>query len=312
MSSAADVLAHNLRVDHQTALVTRAFVAAGVESVLLKGPSIVRWLYADRPRRYQDCDLLVAPDDGERAAAALRTLGFEPAFDEAAMPGWWREHALEWRGHDHFTSVDLHRSVKGVRVDDDHLWRLLRSHTETIEVGGAACEILDAPARCALLALQCAGDGIDRGDVRRAIALADHATWRDAARIAAALEASDAFAAGLRIATTGEAVATKLTLPELKSVEIALRAARAPAEALTVERLANPGRGASRLGILLLKLFPPPAFMRHWSPLARRGRGGMALAYAQRAIWLARRAPTAVRAWRKARSEAQPDVGTGS
>jgi hypothetical protein len=57
---------------------------------------------------------------------------------------------------------------------------------------------------------------------------------------------------------------------------------------------------------VLGKTFPPPAFMRAWSPLARRGALGLALAYAWRPVWLVVHSGAAVRAWRRARRSADP------
>ena len=46
-------------------------------------------------------------------------------------------------------------------------------------------------------------------------------------------------------------------------------------------------------------LFPRPNYMRWWSPLARRGRVGLAGAYLWRAIWVIGQAPRAIHTlWR--------------
>jgi hypothetical protein len=84
-----------------------------------------------------------------------------------------------------------------------------------------------------------------------------------------------------------------------------LRAERAQAPALTFDRLARASGARERLAIVGHKLLPPPTFMRHWSPLARRGRAGLLLAYGQRLMWVAKTAPGAARAWRHARRAAQ-------
>jgi hypothetical protein len=305
MTAAAAVAAHNLRVDHMTADVLRAFDEEGVESVLLKGPSTVRWLYTDQPRRYQDCDLLVPPAAFGAAERVLRGLGFTPAVEQERMPDWWREHSIEWSGPERFTAVDLHRTLKGVGVEDARLWESLSADTETMMVGDFPSTVLSVRARCLLLALESSGDGVYKDDLVRAIERAGESTWREAATLARDLDALAAFAAGLWLAPKGHALAAALALPRARSVDLDLRAGRAPAEALTIERLTRASGPRERIAIACRKLVPPPTFMRHWSPTARRGRAGLVAAYGQRLVWIVRKAPRAVRAWRHARRAAQ-------
>lgn len=307
MSRATEVAAHNLRVDDMTAEVLRALGGEGVESILLKGPSTVRWLWAERPRRYLDCDLLVSPDAIAPAHRALRALGFVPAIDEQRMPAWWREHSVEWRSPERFTAVDLHRTLKGVGVDERCLWDVLRAETETMAVGGFPSAVLSLPARCVVLAVSTADDGVDKGDLARAVERAGEATWRDAARLAADLDALMAFTAGLEVVPRGHALVTRLAVPRKRSVDVALRAGRAPAEALTIDRLTTASGPRERLAIARHKLVPPRTFMRHWSPRARRGRAGLLFAYLERLLWVARRAPRALLAWRRARRVVQEE-----
>src|SRR5436309_3618105 len=78
-----------LRVDQVTAEVVRAFRVAEVPSILLKGPSIAGWLYADgSPRSYIDSDLLVRPDRHSRAEKILEDLRFTPVLADEDTPGW--------------------------------------------------------------------------------------------------------------------------------------------------------------------------------------------------------------------------------
>src|SRR3954467_5750138 len=92
-SGRAAAVAGNLRIDAATAEVVRAFEAAGLRAVLLKGPALADW-YADDPTRsYLDSDLWVGPADVEAAGAVLAGLGFRRAVDDRRLPGWWQEHA---------------------------------------------------------------------------------------------------------------------------------------------------------------------------------------------------------------------------
>jgi hypothetical protein len=299
----AFIAAHNLRIDHTIAEVLRALDDVGVDAVLLKGPSTRRWLYAENPRMYQDCDLLVSPATLDAAERVLRGLGFAPTLEQRKMPEWWREHAVEWV-HPELAGVDLHRTLKGVGVDDARLWDVLGAETDTMVVGGHPITILSAPARALVLALNSAGDGFDNGDLARAVGSADRGTWERAAELARRLDATAWFATGLRLGAMGDALADELGLPRPSSIEAALRG-RARPPALTIDRLARASGTRERVAIVARKLLPPPTFMRHWSPTARRGRAGLLWSYVERLIWVARTAPSAVRAWKRARKSAQ-------
>ncbi len=58
---------------------------------------------------------------------------------------------------------------------------------------------------------------------------------------------------------------------------------------------------AARVRLMLRKAFPSPQLMRTWKPLARRGRVGLALAYAWRPPWLIWQLGPALRAYLGAR-----------
>lgn len=67
-------------LDAATVAALDAFEEAGVQSLLLKGPALVRLLYAENESRgYSDIDLLVAPTDFEHAREALLALGYARA-----------------------------------------------------------------------------------------------------------------------------------------------------------------------------------------------------------------------------------------
>ena len=78
-SSPARITATYLQVDAATAEVLRVEVVC-VESLLLKGISLTRWLSTpDDPGQYLDCDLLVRPVDLTAAERVRSDLGFAPA-----------------------------------------------------------------------------------------------------------------------------------------------------------------------------------------------------------------------------------------
>jgi peptidoglycan/xylan/chitin deacetylase (PgdA/CDA1 family) len=312
VSSAAQITATNLRVDAVTAEVLRGFEAAGVQSMLLKGISVTRWLSThDRPRPYQDSDLLVRTADLGAAERALGELGFRPLINEREMPEWWRDHSATWWRAKDSAKVDLHRTLIGVGATPEELWETLSAHTETIEVGGHPARVLSIPARAFHLALHAGQHGADwdrpLADVELAIEAADEASWQSAADLADSLRATAAFAAGLRLVEPGRALADRLGLPTKLPTEVALRAGSPPPVALGIEQVARARGVRARLEILWRKLVPPASFMRHWSPLARRSTLGLLLAYLWRPIWLLARLPAGFSAWRAARRRTAGD-----
>jgi hypothetical protein len=148
-----------------------------------------------------------------------------------------------------------------------------------------------------------AGWGKGRADLERALVVADEGLWREAAALAARVDAVEAFAAGLRMAPDGERLAQRLELPQPSSVDVALRAATAPPVALGVEQLARAAGWRARAAILGRKLVPPAEFMRHWDRRAADSRPRLALAYVRRPFWLLRHAPAGARAWWRARRQ---------
>ncbi len=303
--------AGNLRVDHMTAEVLRVFEHAGVASILLKGPSTVRWLYPNEPRRYQDCDLLVSPATRVDAGEALRGLGFVPKIEESRMPGWWHEHAVHWLHPEWPATLDVHHTLTGVGVGDTQLWGVLSTNSEVMLVGGFPASVLSLPGRALHVTLHAAQHAGELRDLTRALARAGEEQWRAAARLADELDATAAFSAGLRLVPQGEELAARLDLPAPRSVEAALRTTGAPPQAFTVERFARASGPRERLAMVRHKLLPPPTYMRHWSTRARGGRLALLVAYGQRMGWVARKTPRAICAWRRARRAAQENPPTG-
>lgn len=296
--------AQRLRVDYATAEVLRALADAGIPTLLLKGASIVRWLYeSGGTRSYADGDLLVPPARFDDAGAVLAGLGFEPELEETDMPDWWREHGVCWYRSDDSVEIDLHRTVAGLEADPERVWERLSERTEPIEIAGFEARALAIPGRALHLALHAAQHGAagrHAQELELALGQTDEATWRAAAELARDLDGVDAFGTGLRLAPSGSAMAARLELGSDRSAKVALQAAGFVEGTLTLDRFASSGLG-TRASILRYKLAPPPTFMRKWSPLARRGKLGLALAYLWRPLWVLCRMPRAMRQWRDAR-----------
>src|SRR5262249_10236269 len=133
----------------------------------------------------------------------------------------------------------------------------------------------------------------------------DGAEWSAAASLARDLDATEAFAAGLRLTPTGRRLADELGLPVAASVDTLLRARSAVPPAEGMERLARTPGTAAKLRLLGREIVPSPEFIRAWWPPARRGRLWLAAGYARRPVWLAVKVVPATRAWRRARHDAE-------
>ena len=300
-----EATASNLRIDAATGEVLRAFDAAGIRGVLLKGPALTEWYAEDPARSYLDCDIWIAPVDVDAAGEALARLGFERLVDDRTLPAWWQEHDSNWRRDLDGVVVDLHRRLQGVGVDDETAWRTLSATCETIMLAGHPTPVLSVPARALYVTLHAAHHGMAWGKalshVERALRAVDESAWLEAASLAERLRATDSFATGLRLVPQGAELAARLSLPPTRSVQAALRAGTPPPIALGFEQLARVGSVREFLGILARKSVPPREFVRHWWPAAAHSRRMLALAYLYRPLWLLRHAPRGLRAWRTAR-----------
>ena len=278
-----------------------SFDRAGVHAIMLKGPSIARWLYTDGTERpYNDCDLLVAPVEFDAAGQALRSLGYEPLLDRWGLPAWWYGHAVPWTHPGGGVGVDLHRTLIGVGIDPAAAWRVLSADTDSVVVAERIVPCLGLPARAMYVALHAAqhGPGTQPAlDLERALATGDDELWLGAAVVAAQLDATAAFVAGLRLTPAGARLATRLALPDVRSVTTELRASTPPPLALGFEQLARARTMRARAGIVWRNLAPSPSLLRRSDPSAPGGRRGLLVAHMRRLAWLARHAPRGFEAW---------------
>ena len=303
-TASVDVLltVHTLLVDQVTAEVIAALRARQIASILLKGPSIAAWLYTDGTlRSYNDCDLLVAPERLPAAQEVLEELGFR---DEITPLGHPRLESHEWvRGRDH---VDLHTTLIGIGALPRVVWATLSAMTLTQKVAGVEVQVLNPIALGLHVVLHAAQHGRDdpkpAEDLSRAIRCVPHKQWSEVVELAERLRATGAFGVGLRLLPEGRELASWLELPPARSADASLRVDSVPL-ALAFEHLAMTAGSRARISLVLRELFPTPAFMRWWSPLARRGGLGLATAYCWRPVWLVTQAGPGFLAWRRARRE---------
>jgi hypothetical protein len=300
--------ARNFAIDALTAEVASAFAGEGIDTVVLKGPVLARWLYPDGVRHYVDSDLMVAPGNRARAVGVLERLGFaehlpwmpsplslDPGGTAFNRPG---------RG-----MVDLHTQLPGLGGDPDAIWERLAASTERQVIAGVELHVPDRDTVLLHVVLHAAHhanmvESKPLDDLRRALASVGEAEWSSALDLARAYRGVPAFAAGLRLLPEGEELARRLDLGKVRSFQHEIRREdNVIAEELYALLSADTGI-RQKLVIAASDIFPLPDYMRWWSPLARRGRLGLAGAYLWRTIWIIRQAPAAIHTlWRIQRAK---------
>ncbi len=300
--------ASNFAIDALTAEVASAFAGERIGTVVLKGPVLARWLYPGEVRPYVDCDLMVAPENWARAVGVLEWLGF------AEHCPWMPSPACADPGGTPFSRhgggmVDLHCQLQGLDGDPDAIWGCFAASAERQIIGGVELCVPGRDAVLLHLALHAAQhayqvDGKPLEDLRRALARVEESKWSSALELARAHQGVPAFAAGLRLLPEGGDLARRLDLREVRSLRRELRREdNVIAEELYALISAEVGIGR-KLTIAASDVFPAPDYMRWWSPLARRGKLGLAGAYLWRAIWVIGEAPRAIHTlWRVRRGK---------
>ena len=287
-----------MAIDLVTREVIESFAAAGLRSILLKGPVLARTLYDDGERRmYADTDLLIAPRSASAAATVLASLAFEPE-PAGLLPGDPELHARSWVRTRDAAIVELHHTLVGVELPAEELWDVLCSYTEPMALRGAEVQVLNEPARALHVVLHAAQHGKEwttpLEDLSRALERGSEEAWQNAAALAERVRATEAFGAGLRLDPRGYQLAERLGLVGGVSAEVALRAMGASPGAKALERFGRTPGIKARAMMIVRKSFPSPTFIKAWSPLARGSRLGLAAAYAWRPIWLAFHALTSL------------------
>lgn len=303
-------VARSLAVDAHTAEVVAALQDAGVPSVLLKGPTIARWLYTDgTPRPYGDTDLLVPDDRLADAETVLERIGHvrRPSL---ALELDRRSHAEVWSRADGSGAVDLHWTILETG-DRQRVWDVVARDAEPMILAGVEVAIPSEPMRALHTALHAAQHGPAHAkpleDLRRACELQPFETWAVARDLAAELRCIPELALGLLLIPEGAAIATRLGVdPAGAALESRLRAQGAPLASLMVARVLAQPTWRSRARLALGGLFPPVAFVRLWDrEVAGVPSRGAAGAYWRRARWIGAGVPHAVRSYLRTRRRAE-------
>jgi len=206
--------------------------------------------------------------------------------------------------------VDLHCRLPGLDGDPEALWgRLAASPTRQV-IAGVELRVPDRDTLLLHVVLHAAHhanllDGKPLEDLRRALALVEEAEWSNTLKLARDHHGIPAFAAGLRLLPEGRDLAHRLDVGDVRSLQHEIRREdNVIVEELYALLTADAGI-RQKLVIAASDVFPLPDYMRWRSPLARRGRLGLALSYVWRAIWIIGQAPRAITTlWRIRRTRA--------
>lgn len=202
-------------VDWYTAQVSDALRSRGVQSILLKGPAIRRWLYADAPgeRGYLDADLLVSVAHLDAARAVLSELGFEREDDGGTADVYtWAE---SWRRQADGAVVDLHRTLQGCEYAPSDPWAVLRAGAAEDEIGGTQILLPSLAARALQIVLVSPADRPWRrwDDLERVLERLSSKDWREITELARTLGVERKFGYRLSQSPAGPAHARRLGVP---------------------------------------------------------------------------------------------------
>jgi hypothetical protein len=281
--------AHTMAIDQMTGEVVTAFRRECIDTILIKGPAIAQWLYPAGGRVYGDTDLLVSPRDFSRATHVLEALGFgEPIRGRVA-------HAHTYRRKDVLAGlefcVDLHRSLPYITAAPAEVWRVMSDQTEQMAVGGLDVSVPGIPQRLLHIAIHSAQHAFESGkpleDMRRAIEVATVEQWEAAVEQSRILGAEDALAGGLCLIPEGQILADRLGLTTRRRGMLRFAAnPETETAAYQVQRVVDAASFGEKLKLIVDGITLSPVVMRKMSPLARRGRLGLFVAYAYRPLQL--------------------------
>jgi hypothetical protein len=301
--AAGQLVAEELALDCVLADVVRELDNRGIESLLLKGPALARWLYDDQSQRpYGDIDLMVEPAQFDRAERCLEEIGFTPAETTHERA----DHHENWVSPGRYPAqLELHRTLFLLTVPPELVWQRLNSGHETISVAGMPVAVPDVAARALIVALHAAQHGrratTPVEDLEQAIRRGSLPVWKRAAALARELRCLPAFSAGLRLSPQGAELARQLGIAaERTSRSLRLSTATAPDTATGIDTLLITSGFLPRLRFIGRELVPSRSFMRATYPLAKRGRAGLIGAYLMRPIYLAVALPRGLVAWLRA------------
>lgn len=297
------VVLRTMLLDAVAAQSTGLLAEHGIPAILMKGRVTASWLYADGERSYGDVDLLVDPAQRTRAMEVLGTLGYKHWLHGAAEVEYGPA-AVELIGPNGI-NIDLHHTLLGIRASTARSWEVLSTGAEEMSVGGRTVRVLAPVIRTLHLALHVAikgpADTKAVADLERGLAQLPVELWRGAERAARAVDAIEAFSAGLRVVDAGRLLAGDLGLAPPRDIGLVLRSWSVPREALLIQKFVEASSTRSRLSLAARKLWPTAAAMRARFPAARAGAGALLVERLRRIAGLPGTFLVALRHWSRAR-----------
>jgi Uncharacterised nucleotidyltransferase len=266
-------VARTLALDRAAIEVLRAFAAADVPALLLKGASFRTWLYRNEGRAQIDVDILVPEEQWAQAVQVVESLGFVPHRHGLTGGNWYRDTDRLW--------LDLHRTLFGVRVPPSILWARLWRERDTMDLHRVTVPILNEPARLFNVVMHAIQTGNRKTkavqDLTRAAEIVSFAHWQKAWELAASLWVADRFASSLRLyAPSGAELADRLGASRrVRFLECAQAIEAAPAAVALAEWLDGNWRqrgtilkrwvwpGTDVMADLEHGLIPLPMWIRH-------------------------------------------------
>ena len=313
-SRALQIAGRNLQLDTATIEVASSLRSHDVRFLLLKGPTIARWLYEDASEReYTDCDLLIDPERFEQASLDLASLGFDclPTEDR---PSGVPFHTQNWIRSKDGAIVELHHYLVGVRTDPQSAFDKLFQGSTNVALRGHSVPALGLPGRALHLALHAAqhGRGFPKAleDLERGVTQLPISLWSEATDLAYRIKATDALVGGLGLVTRGPSLIADLKLPRHSSREVALLALSAGTFSMGLEWLSQARGWRAKARYILRMLLPTPDYIR--SQTGRLEAKGAQLGYLYLLRWTSqvRRAPRGfaqwIEAWRRSRKGKPP------
>lgn len=218
--------------------VREAFLEAGIQVLLLKGPVTALWLYGDlQARNYRDVDLLVHPREFRAACTVLVNSGFVDVH-RASLAFYESENEITFVRDS--LCVDLHYNVVGIppslmspAISD------LFSESVDMDLGSSRFRVLSPADRIAHLGwhlAQSPGDSRALQDLDRGLEILTCEEWAAGAEAARRRGGLDAFVAGLTQRPAGVELVRQLDLSVPRTLEVELRASDASHDSLALLR----------------------------------------------------------------------------
>jgi hypothetical protein len=250
-------------------------------------------------------DLLVGPAHVDSARKILDALGYISLPDRLGLDEIVRDPDAEtWAragtGADVGLMVDLHRKITGAEAPAQVGWEAMWRRRMWIELDGHRLPAPHVEALALHVALHAARHGAGcpqpMEDLVKAIERWSPDVWRGADRLAFELQATAAFAAGLRQMPEGVALGRKLGLPATDELQwaIAHRGER-PRGTLHLQAFGRAATPRERASVLRRSLLPGRTWIAQQFPWAgdhgMRLVGGYVAHLGRAPVW-------AARAWR--------------